>query len=343
MTPAAEWLLDNNYIIDAQIGEIRRNLPKDYAKLLPVVEGSSGGPPFRIYEIAKELVRATDAHLDRENIVNFVRAYQSLRPLTLAELWILPLTLRFALVEELEGKATEVNLRQHGREDADFWANRVLNATRRDPDQLLLILGELAREYRRLDPHFAIRLNSHLYDEEAALSSVQRWVERETNAPYAELVQQEQARQAADQITVANAVTSLRLLTELDWRLVFEQLSQIDRILAQDPARAYTRCDFDTRDRCRGSAERIARNSSLSEIEVAGKALELAKKADGKPQNHVGHYLIGDGQPILEAACSARVPAAYPAEPGAESQRHRLLSRFDRSVDYCPGSRRPGR
>jgi len=308
VTPAAEWLLDNNYIIEAQIGEIRRNLPAGHEKLLALVEGASGGASFRIYEIARALVRSVDSHLDRENLVGFLRAYQSLQPLGIAELWILPLVLRLVLIEELEAKATDVNLRQQGRENADFWANRVLNAARRDPDQLLLILGELAREHRRLDPHFAIRLNSHLYDEEAALSSVQRWVERETNATYAELVQQEQARQAGDQVTVANAVTSLRLLTELDWRVVFEQLSEIDRILADDPAGAYKRCDFHTRDRCRSSAEELARHSKLSEIEVARKALELARGEQERARNHVGNYLIGEERPTLERACNARVP-----------------------------------
>jgi len=35
ITPAADWLIDNYYIIERQVGEIRRSLPPGYYRQLP--------------------------------------------------------------------------------------------------------------------------------------------------------------------------------------------------------------------------------------------------------------------------------------------------------------------
>ena len=48
-------------------------------------------------------------------ITDFLRAYQESSPLTMAELWVFPLMLRAALVEDLGRRAVEVTRRQHDR------------------------------------------------------------------------------------------------------------------------------------------------------------------------------------------------------------------------------------
>lgn len=54
VTPAAEWLLDNFYIIEEQIHTAKRHLPKDYSQQLPrLMDGASRGLP-RVYELAQD-------------------------------------------------------------------------------------------------------------------------------------------------------------------------------------------------------------------------------------------------------------------------------------------------
>ncbi|MDR3403226.1 MAG: hypothetical protein P4L99_12085, partial [Chthoniobacter sp.] len=63
---SAEWLLDNAYLIQGQINEIRRSLPKSFYEQLPVIaSGPQAGLP-RVYRIATEIVAESDGALDAE-------------------------------------------------------------------------------------------------------------------------------------------------------------------------------------------------------------------------------------------------------------------------------------
>src|SRR6185436_1782526 len=101
VTPAAEWLLDNFYLIEEQIHTARRHLPRGYSRELPRLEsGASAGLP-RVYDIVLELIAHVDAQVDSAPLHEFVAAYQTVCPLKLGELWAVPIMLRLALIENL--------------------------------------------------------------------------------------------------------------------------------------------------------------------------------------------------------------------------------------------------
>ena len=60
-------------------------------------------------------------------------------------------------------------------------------------------------------------------------------------------------------MSVANAITSLRLCSVLDWRQYVESVSLVEQVLQRDPAGAYGRMDFLSRDRQRQAVEELAR------------------------------------------------------------------------------------
>jgi cyclic beta-1,2-glucan synthetase len=307
---SGEWLLDNGRIIQGHIDAFQRGLPRNYYAQLPVLtSGPRAGLP-RVYEIACELVTDTDARLDRDNLNNFLQSYQSVVPLTIGELWALPLMLRLRLIEHLHALAIEVDRRQRERERADFWANRLVTAARREPDQLLALVAEMAREEPTPSAHLADQLVGHLYDEDAALASVRSWLERKLSAPLAECLSREQRVQTVEQISLGNAISSLRRLEQLDWSKLFERVSRVDAVLWTDPAGVYPEMDFATRDRYRHTVEEVSRRSNLSEIDVALKALELANASDEPILSHVGYYLIDEGRETLEAQVGYRVPVS---------------------------------
>jgi cyclic beta-1,2-glucan synthetase len=172
-------------------------------------------------------------------------------------------------------------------------------------------MAELAENQPSPSPYFAFQLVDHLYDEEAALGPVQSWLERINRKPLSEMSAREQNRQTKDQISISNAFTSLRQLALLDWRLVFEHVSQVERLLRMDPSGIYARMDFPTRDRYRRAIEQIARRSAQAEEEVAQGAIDLAVKATRMPSEdmrwaHVGIYLIGEGRPELDRRVGCR-------------------------------------
>jgi len=106
--PAAEWLLDNFYLIEEQIRIARDLLPPSYSKELPCLRGGSlRGYPL-VYSVALELVSHTDGRVDLENLSAFTQAYQRVRPLKLGEMWALPIMLRLALIENLRRVAFRI-------------------------------------------------------------------------------------------------------------------------------------------------------------------------------------------------------------------------------------------
>ena len=104
---------------------------------------------------------------------------------------------------------------------------------------------------------------------------------------------------------MANAITSLRLCSALDWRQYVESVSLVEHALQRDPAGAYARMDFLSRDRQRQAVEELAAPSGEAQVRVALKALENARQAAAKlsPADrtaHVGFHLIAEGRRDLE-------------------------------------------
>ena len=309
-TLSAEWLLDNAYLIREQVTDLQESLPqKQYGELPLIASGAEMGLP-RIHEVASEIVAESGGALDQEFIGKFLIAFQAIAPLDIGELWALPLMLRLQLLECLRTLAIQVEQQQSQSEEADFWANRLITAVHHGSPRLLKAIEELVERYPEPTPHFASELVAHLYDEEAALPTVSGWLERSLRAPLLEVIQQEHRRQAVQQTALASVINSCRRLAHVQWRELFQSISWAENELAADPAGVYDRLDFETRDRCRGAVEEIARWSKCSEQKTIDEALALAKVAQDEISRHVGYYLIDAGRPALERATSARVPLA---------------------------------
>jgi hypothetical protein len=117
-------------------------------------------------------------------------------------------------------------------------------------------------------------------------------------------------------------LTSLRRIGETPWKDLFEAVSHTHHVLARDPAGAYSRMDFESREQYRKALADLAKYSALTEAEVAEAAIDLCLQAaavsDGSRaavrRTHVGFYLVDYGRTRLEAVIdyrpsfSARLP-----------------------------------
>jgi cyclic beta-1,2-glucan synthetase len=314
ISPAAEWLVDNFHIVEEQLREIREDLPAGYYYELPKLSAGELADYPRIYAVALSLIAHTDSRLDAETLRRFVRAYQQTTPLTIGELWAVAITLRLALVENLRRLATRIVAARVAREEADALADQLLEAVERQPESLTALLaGRLGRR-EDLDRAFVVQLTQRLRDQDPSLMPVFDWLERrlqKRGLTTEQAVHLEHQRQAAAQVTVGNIITSMRLLSTLDWRDFFESVSLIDPLLGSDPAGVYARMNFQTRDRYRHAIERIAKRTGADELEVARAALRLAADArERAPQDtaraHVGNYLVGGDVVRLEQVFSYR-------------------------------------
>src|ERR1035438_7067162 len=86
-------------------------------------------------------------------------------------------------------------------------------------------------------------------------------------------------------------IASLRDLTEAPWKELLERLIVFERILAADPAGAYSRMHFPDRKIYRHTVAHLAEHSNCSEPEIAQLALDLAR--DSKKHNVTAARRVG--------------------------------------------------
>ena len=168
ISPAAEWLLDNFYLIEEQIRTARRHLPRAYSRELPrLAAGPSAGMP-RVYDIALEAISHGDGRLDLERLGRFVAAYQESMPLRLGELWAIPIMLRLALIENLRRVAGRVLAERVDRDLAADWADRMIDTLERDPKNLVLVVADMARSEPPQASSFVAELARRLQGQSSA-------------------------------------------------------------------------------------------------------------------------------------------------------------------------------
>jgi cyclic beta-1,2-glucan synthetase len=98
---AAEWLLDNYYIVQQALRQIRQDMPQGYYRRLPKLGGGELAGYPRVYAIARQLTEMDRARLDLNHVLEFVAAYQEVVSLTMGEIWALPTMLRLCSIEVL--------------------------------------------------------------------------------------------------------------------------------------------------------------------------------------------------------------------------------------------------
>lgn len=307
IVPAAEWLLDNFYLIEEQIRSTRRLLPRSYSGELPRLANRSAADYPRVYDIALELVAHTDGRMDAASLTGFLTSYQSVAPLKLGELWALPLMLRLALIENLRRVAVRISQGRCDRDQAGDWAEQMIRTVEQKPTDLVLVLADMARQNPPLTGAFLAELTRHLQGQNPNFAFASSWLEHrlsDQGQTTEQLILAEVQSQAADQVSVGNSITSLRFLAVNDWRTFVAEQSLVEQTLSRDPAGVYAEMDFSTRDRYRHAVEAIARRSRCSEYDVAQRAIQLSQAEESAESNprrsHVGFFLVDQGRPALE-------------------------------------------
>ena len=105
---AAEWLLDNFYAVEQALRQVSEDLPIGYYRELPKLGTTALAGYPRVYAIARAFLTFEEYQIDLERFVRFVLTYQQQLPLTMGEVWALPIMLRFVTLEELAQAAQRI-------------------------------------------------------------------------------------------------------------------------------------------------------------------------------------------------------------------------------------------
>ena len=304
----ADWITDNYFVIEEQLQEIANDLPPGYLDELPRV---ANGEP-RVYQIAYQIVTRTGGAFDEDLLSGFMYQFQRESVLSIGEMWAFPIMLRLMLVEQLRRLVDQMQAAQQAHE----YATQIVENFRRtgrlriDPTRLIQVAPFVAEQAER-NPD----------------SSALKWIEElksllESNGwKLNDLLRLDNQRSASAQVQLSNVITSMRLMSALEWQNFFEEHCAAELELRNDPAKLYSAMTPATRNIYRSSVERISKRSKLTDLQVAKAAICLAEDPrlrsttqawsqanalteDLDPvsplESHVGYWLIDEGVDKLE-------------------------------------------
>ncbi len=280
--PAAEWLLDNFYILEEQVKGLRRDMDKKAYARLPVLTSDPMKGFARIVAIAAELVSHTDGQLDETIISDYLKAYQTGGTLTDREIWAIPMVLRLSLIENIRHLCEIIRNTQAQWHKADEVIDSWLEQKDADQSHASKLFKDSLKSVDDANPSFVEHLFFRLRRSGLSYAHLLRIMD-ESLVKYGSTTerntQMEHSAQSLHTVSMGNSITSLHYLATLDWSGIFESSSTIERILNQDPDGTYPRMDQQTRNYYRSRVEELASLHGVPELHIASEAITLAKKA----------------------------------------------------------------
>lgn len=277
----SEWFYDNRALFFEQIRQMELN--KTSQSLPHLRTGNYKGMP-RCYALAAELCTHSSFYLTADSIYDFLVEYQKETGLNSAELFLFTDMLKVILLRAAYALSVRSIKRIKLWEKADEFYHSIEEEKCLSPTTL--------KEYRSLivKPIFlerALELVKTGPHAPGVISSINNWLSK-FDLSTERLIHKAHVTRTKDLAYIANAVSSLRMLSKLSFKDMFEKVSIVHKTLCQDSV--YPKMDYETRDFYRRCVAKIALSMRVSETAVAKEAVKLSENE----QIHVGRYLTGD-------------------------------------------------
>ena len=292
VTPAAEWLLDNFHLVEAQLQQIHEGVPRRYYADLPKLTGKPLAGLPRVYGIAWAYVAHTDSVLDPALFTAFLHAYQDVNQLSLGELWAMPTTLRVVLLENLRRVADHIAEGKAAREAAHAVWDTPGSLSENDLNALLT-----GMRARGLERSFLTQLWQRIPDQPSdANAMLVYWINLHCVNGVASIADS-QSVQVSTNLTISNIINSLRLIGQVDWRELIEPVSSAMQVLQHLPSFALE--SEGTRQQITQAMEKVARDTAQTELAVAEAVVRQAQASTQDGQHNASFQLIGPGLTAL--------------------------------------------
>ncbi|WP_073993587.1 GH36-type glycosyl hydrolase domain-containing protein [Parasporobacterium paucivorans] len=319
LPPAAEWLLDNFYVIEEQVNGLCKDLSKKIYYDLPVLKKGPHRGVSRILALSSELVAHTDGQIEEGTLLKYLEAYQSHNILFEREICVIPAMMRLALIENIRTICEDLTETRKQWKLADETIEKWLDDTGADTDKmqgLLKINGKAINEaIETANPSFLEHLFYRMRRSGRRYSDILRYIDESLDkfdTTTEILAQKAHNAQAVSTVSLGNCIVSLKHLSSRNWIDLFDAASYLEKILQKDPGEIYSQMDINSRYFYKKRVETIAKTYGVSELFIAREALRLAQNAmpdiqtaidddslDNRRQ-HIGYYIVGNGLKVLE-------------------------------------------
>lgn len=313
--PAAEWLLDNFYLVEEQVKIIRRDLRKKEYYQLPILSKGPQKGYARILAIAMELVSHTDGQIETGTLLKYLEAYQSHTVLLEKEISMIPIMIKLALIENIRIISEKIEEARVQWNLADEIFEKWQAEDAGDEKMTNLLFKNNIKSMEEVNPSFIEHLFYRLRRSGKSYSNILGYIDEyldKYNLTTETIAQKEHNVQAVYTVSMGNCIASLKYTSSFDWSEIFETISFLEKILRQDPSGTYGMMDIDTRNHYKGQIGILAKSYGVSELHIAREAIELARKSSSEcsadddenycaKKSHVGYYLMGKGLETLES------------------------------------------
>lgn len=313
--PAGEWILDNFYIIEETVKQIKKELPLNkYTNFVGIANGEYKGFA-RIYVLATEIVAYTDNKIERQQLEDYLISYQSKKTLSMDEIWNIGMFLQIAIIENITDICAQIYSSQIQKYRAENIAERLVE--NKDRTQIKFKNTKIEKEIFQDMRYPFIEYMSYILKRygkkgNAYLNLLEEVVEK-LGTTVSDVIKKEHFEIATQKVLIGNSITSIKEIQRINFLEIFEKINGVEEILKQDPANVYEKMDYKTKEYYRGKIKEISKKTKISEIYIARKMLELAQdylkenqseeehsqvnqdKTKISKKTHIGYYLIDNG------------------------------------------------
>lgn len=311
--PAGEWLLDNFYIIEETVKSIIKGLPLNkYKKFLAISNGPDKGFA-RIYVLCAEIVSYMDNKIDIKTVINLISSYQKKKSLSMEEIWNISLFMNIALVQAIREICEKIYFSQMQKYRVENIIERLVEKKENLKYKNLSEYKANVKGYGEMKYPFieymSFKLKKYGKSGLAYINALEEQVNK-MGTTIDEVVKKEHFDIALKRVSMANAITSIKEISRINFQDIFEKINGVEEILRKDPAGFYEKMDYKTKEYYRNSIKEISKKTKMSEIYIARSVLELCENVPlgtfpsgtsvpfetSVPNGtHVGYYLIGEG------------------------------------------------
>ena len=297
--PAGEWLLDNLYVIEECVKQIKQELTlKKYVSFVGIANGSYKGFA-RIYVLASEIIAYTDNRVERKDLEDYLKSYQEKKTLSMEEIWNIGIFLEIAIIENIREVCEKIYVSQMEKYKAENIVERLVeNKTKQEQvfknSRLKKIeknlLNDMQYSFVEYMSYILKRYGKKGY---SYLKVLEETVEL-TGSSVSDIIKKEHFDIAVRKVSIGNSITSIKKIQRINFLEIFEKVNGVEELLKKDPSLVYEKMDNKTKEYYRNKIKEISKKTKISEIYIARKLLELAN-GNEKKKSHIGYYLIDEG------------------------------------------------
>ncbi len=304
--PAGEWLLDNYYVIEETVKEVRKNLPlKKYVGFVGISEGKYKGYA-RSYVLAEEIISFTDGNFKSKDLEEYLVSYQNKKTLNMEEIWDINLFFKIALIERIKDICMKICASQMQKIKVESIIERLVENKTKDELKFKTSSYEYAKTIQTYSEnkytfieYMSYKLKKYGKKGIPYLNILEEEINKQ-GLTLQEVIKKEHFDIALKKVSIGNSIKSIHAIQRMNFLEIFEKINGVEEILKQDPSKIYENMDYKTKDYYRNKVKEIAKKTKISEIYIAKKVIELAnlQKEDTK-KGHIGYYLIDKGRQEL--------------------------------------------